>query len=78
MSRIRALNPQLQLVEPSCESWEPGWNSEATIWNEWPVQTPWWSALESPRTLRCSRPSRLLDDDGYPSLSSPFGSCMVH
>ncbi len=78
MSRIRALNPQLQLVQPSSEVWEPEWNSEATIWNEWPRQTPWWLVLESPRTLQCSRPSGLTDADGYPSLNSPFGSLMVH
>ena len=78
MSRIRRLNPQLQLVQPSCEAWEPEWSSEGTIWNEWPEQTPWWLVLESPPTLQCSRPSKLLEEDGYPSLSSPFGSLMVH
>ena len=78
MSRIGVMNPQLQLVEPSSGSLEPGWSSEATIWSEWPGPTPWWLVLESPRTLRCSRPSGLVESDGYPSLNSPFGSSMVH
>ena len=78
MSRIGVLNPQLQLVEPSSEVWEPGSTSEGTTWTDWHDQTPWWSVLESHRTLRCSRPSGLADADGYPSLSSPFGSLLVH
>jgi hypothetical protein len=78
MSRIGVLNPQLQLVEPSSEVWEPGSTSAGTILNDWPGQTPWWSVLEFPRTLRCSRPSGLVESDGYPSLSSPFGSLLVH
>lgn len=78
MSRIGVLNPQLQLVEPSSGVWEPGLSWEDTIWNDWPGQTPWWSVLESHRTLRCSRPSALVGADGYPSLNSPFGSSMVH
>ena len=78
MSRIGVLNPQLQLVETSSEGLEPEWSSGATTWNEWPQLTPWWLVLESPRTLRCSRPSGLVESDGYPSLNSPFGSSMVH
>ncbi len=78
MSRIGVLNPRLQLVQPSSGISEPGWSWEATIWNEWPGQIPWWSVLESHRTLRCSRPCGLVESDGSPSLSLPFGSSMVH
>jgi len=78
MSRISTLMPGLQLVEPSSESLERTSRWEDMTSSEWRRPTSSWPARESPRTLQCSERSRIVVSDGFPSLSSPFGSIAVH
>lgn len=78
MSRICALMPRLQLVEPSSELWAPTWNGEDTTYREWREPTSSSSVPESPRTLQCSRSFAEEASGGSASLNSPFGSSRVH
>jgi len=78
MSRICVLNPQLQLVEPTCEEQAPASTWENTTSNEWREPTSSSSAQESLRVLRCSERSRIVVFGGSPNQSSPFGSSLVH
>jgi len=78
MSRIRTLNPRLEPVQPTSGLWEPRWNGEDTISNEWREPTSSWSVQESPRTLQCSERWPSVEYGGSLSLSSPFGSSRVH
>lgn len=78
MSRICALMPRLQMVEPSSAHSEPTSSGEPTTSTAWREPTSWWSVQESPRTLRCYARSRIVALGGSPNLSSPFGSSAVH
>ena len=78
MSRICALMPRLQLVEPSSELWAPTWNGEDTTSSDWREPTSSSSVPESPRTLQCSEGSQSAACAGSASLNSPFGSSRVH
>ena len=78
MSRICALMPQLMLVEPSSEHSEPRliWENTRAIVSPTPLRSS--SVQASDRTLRCSVSSLNGGYVGSRSLSSPFGSSMVH
>ncbi len=78
MSRICILNPQLQLVEPTCEEQAPASTWENTTSNEWREPTSSSSAQESLHALRSSGRSKIVVLGGSPSQSSPFGSSLVH
>ena len=78
MSRISALMPQLQLVQPISEPGEPRSNWEDTTWNGSRGQGSSSSVQESRRTLQCSKRSGVVIFGPSASLSSPFASIAVH
>ena len=79
MSRIRALNPQLQLVQPSSEALGArvelgGHDLERMAAGRHRGGQSWNPTGRS----GAPGPPGSLDADGYPSLNSPFGSSRVH
>jgi len=78
MSRIRALMPQLQLVQPTSAQLERPSNWEDTISTGWQAPGSSWSVPEYLRTLQCSERSERSACDGSASPSSPFGSTRVN
>ena len=78
MSRICVLNPQLQLVEPTCEQQAPGSRWEDTTSSDWREPISSLSVPEYSPPLRCFERSRIVVLGGSPSLSSPFGSSLHH
>ena len=78
MSRICALNPRLQLVEPTCEKEVPKLNWEGTISSDWRKLTWLSSVQESLPMLRYSEYSRIGVSSGSPSLNLLFSSSLVH
>jgi len=78
MSRMCVLMPRLQLVEPSSGPWAPTWSGDDTTWSDWREPTSSSSVPESLRTLQCFERSVNGACAGSASLSSPFGSSLVH